>query len=274
MSSTLGSIASRLRPAVRRAISVDTEYRLRNALIRFLPVDYTSRWSSVIHATTWKAGSQWLRLLLSDPTVYRQSGLRVDPFGRLYGNTAGYIRSPIYATRPDVLSRVTDATTIWFFVTRDPRDILVSFYFSNLYNHDPNPSVMQRRRRLSLLSTEEGLISTIRYDFEESAAILRSWLPYYGTDEVFYFEYLIRPELDHWMSLLRRCDCNLSEEDLAQLLRRYSFENLSGGRRPGEEDPHHKYRSGKPGTWTKYMTTPVLEYFLEQYGDLLAGPYR
>ena len=270
--SHLAILPSRLRPTIRRLLSIDREYRLRDALLRFLPVQHHSRWRTVVHATVWKAGSQWIRLVLSDPLVYRHSGLRVDPFGRSHLEAPRVIKSPLYVDRPTATAEASPRG-VAFFVARDPRDILVSFYYSNLYSHDLNPIVSQRRQRLQALDKEEGLLSTLTYDYQDIANILHSWSDLYDSPAVYFFERLIAPDYEHWEALFDRIDVRLNREQIMQLLERYSFKILSGGRAPGQEDPTHKYRSGKAGSWRDHFTTAVSQEFVARYGSLLIGPY-
>jgi hypothetical protein len=67
---------------------------------------------------------------------------------------------------------------------------------------------------------------------------------------------------------MEHCDIRLPDERLIAILARLSFQKLSGGRKPGEENTRHKYRSGKPGDWHKYFNENVTREFDNLVGDL------
>jgi len=54
-----------------------------------------------------------------------------------------------------------------------------------------------------------------------------------------------------------------------EIVERYSFERLSGGRHKGQEDPRHHYRRGIPGDWRNHFTPLHVEYFKALYNPLL-----
>ena len=54
-----------------------------------------------------------------------------------------------------------------------------------------------------------------------------------------------------------------------QLIDARSFERQAGGRRPGQEDPHHHYRKGVAGDWKHYFTPQVKAAYKEAFGKAL-----
>jgi len=50
---------------------------------------------------------------------------------------------------------------------------------------------------------------------------------------------------------------------------KYSFGNLSNGRKTGEENTNSHYRKGKRGDWINHFEKEHKDYFKERYGDLL-----
>lgn len=64
----------RVRDTLRPILSASNEYRVRRALYRTLPVMHSSAHARLLHASVWKAGSQYVRLVLSDPRVFRAGG--------------------------------------------------------------------------------------------------------------------------------------------------------------------------------------------------------
>jgi hypothetical protein len=78
-------------------------------------------------------------------------------------------------------------------------------------------------------------------------------------------------QTEHVTRLFAHCDIPAPDAVIRRVLNRLSFENLSGGRKPGDEDTSHKYRSGKPGDWRKYFDDELEERFCRSGEDLLAG---
>ncbi|GIV61826.1 MAG: hypothetical protein KatS3mg044_0692 [Rhodothermaceae bacterium] len=86
-----------------------------------------------------------------------------------YGSLRGFVKRH----RPDMLA-YTNANLRYvrglppfrgFHVVRDPRDVVVSAYFSHLYSHptDNWPELAAHRRRLQAVSKEEGLMMELAF---------------------------------------------------------------------------------------------------------------
>ena len=101
---------------------------------------------------------------------------------------------------------------------------------------------------------------------------LRSWAEHSSDDSrirIFRFEDLVGSDQFRWVTeLMEHCDVAIPESHLKAVLDRLSFARLSGGRKPGEENKHHKYRSGKAGDWKKYFDDALQAEFREVAGDL------
>jgi hypothetical protein len=57
---------------------------------------------------------------------------------------------------------------------------------------------------------------------------------------------------------------------LENLVEQYSFEQLSSGRKRGEEDPGHHYRRGVPGDWKTHFGAEHRWLFAQRHDDLLS----
>lgn len=158
-----------------------------------------------------------------------------------------------------------------FHVIRDPRDIVVSAYFSHLYSHrdDDWPRLRHWRPYLRSLSKPEGLLR----EMEFNAIFLHQMLAwdYAGPFLELKLEDLSRdPSL--WHEAFRSLGLLpglLSEAEIDALVERNRFERLSGGRAPGEEDPHHHYRKGASGDWRNHFSAEHVAYFKRLYNPLL-----
>ncbi len=252
-------------------------------------VTHHSEVRNVYHCCVHKTGSQWIRKVFADPLVYRATGLRTYAYGprladeernRSYGEISfdrafppGRVVSPLYLPHQGFVA--LDKPEPWraFFVMRDPRDVVVSWYFSSIGSHPTNSSrgMQQAREHLAALDEERGLIDSIRrlagYGLLDA---LGSWI---GVEDplvmVVRYEDLIGDDRDHWWErLLDHCDVLLSEPDRKALLARYSFEALSG-RSPGQENASSKLRKGVAGDWRNHFTPAVDEAFREETTDLV-----
>ena len=92
---------------------------------------------AVFHVTHWKAGSQWVRTVIEQAVPGRIVSTRADQ-SQFFKEPirAGGVYTPVYTTyevfRTVVPKGMNQRT---FAVIRDPRDTLVSWYFSMRYSH-------------------------------------------------------------------------------------------------------------------------------------------
>lgn len=264
---------------LRALVTPTAEYRLRRAANRLLPVRHRSRLDQLYHACVWKTASQWVRIVLSDPRLYRYCGLsphladdhlQADPAATRFPP-----RAIITALMRDhAFFAATPKPEHWraFFVKRDPRDLLVSFYFSNRYSHRPNPGIMQVRAELNGLSDSQGLLKTLDR-FDPLAAILTSWQDAAANDPniaiVRYEDLTGDDQARHWQALLDWADIALPPLVLRRVLDTYSFVRMTGGRQPGEVDRYDKYRQGLAGDWRNHFDADLAAAFRRRYPDLV-----
>ena len=244
---------------------------------------------NIYHCCVHKTGSQWIRKVFADPAVYRATGLRTYAYGprlddgdrsRSYRDLsfdrsfpAGRIVSPLYMPYEGFVALTKPEPWRAFFVMRDPRDVVVSWYFSSISSHPTNSSRgMQRtREHLATLDEEQGLIDSIsrlgQYGLFDA---LRSWADVDGPQVlVIRYEDLIGEDRERWWKrLLDHCDVVLSDTEREALLARYSFQVLSG-RRPGQEDTGSKLRKGVAGDWRNHFTPAVEAAFSAEVADLV-----
>lgn len=184
----------------------------------------------------------------------------------------GVIYTPIYEEYRYIRQHLDAHDGRAFFVMRDPRDLLVSRYFSRVSAHPETEGIAKLRRELSSMSKEQGLIHVLE-DFHTISDIVDNWLAQ-GRDDprimIVRYEDLTGP--DHvrvWEDLFAHLDIDLHGQRLTRLLQYYSFENITGGRRKGAEDAAHKYRKGEAGDWVNHLTPEVLAAMEKRYGDLV-----
>lgn len=189
-------------------------------------------------------------------------------------------------------------------VIRDPRDIVVSGYFSHRYSHkvseNESPWLWQYRSHLaSLPDLESGLLAEIEF-CSTYFARLHEWN--YQNPNILEVRYegLVAEPMATFMQIYRFWDIRVpafAPLALAQLLpnylsykvgaqpppkrtvlpqlvlwlllRRHSFARKSGGRARGTENIKHHYRKGVAGDWRNYFTTRLKDAFKQRYPNLL-----
>ncbi len=190
-------------------------------------------------------------------------------------------------------------------VVRDPRDLIVSAYFSHRNSHwfKPGTEEYAHQERLRRVSKTEGLALEIEFSarylrpivawdfsmphvlelkFEEVTA-----RPYESVLRMFAFLGLLdEAEWPWWQQLidaprfvwnrLTRCwggfgrwpRRTIPAEKLLGIVYALQFSRLA--RRPkGQEDPQSHYRKGQPGDWRNHFTEELVACFKKQYPGLL-----
>ena len=194
-----------------------------------------------------------------------------------------------------------------FHVIRDPRDIIVSAYFSHRNSHPTEglPHLAEHRRRLQEVSKEEGLLLEMDFSAQELRD-MGEWS--YGHPDILEVkmeELTARPyegflQIFEFLGLLDEASSYPARRRVAlfvrEMLNRASFRyrRLSWLRRPmpvtgelllgrvwdhrfekkarrrrGEEDPRSHYRKGQPGDWRNHFTEEHVAAFKEKFGDLV-----
>ena len=229
----MGIKASSLLPFRVRYLLKKNRDRVAELRTLFLRVRHRSQADNVYHCCVHKTGSQWIRAIFKDPRVYHRA----------------------------------------FFVMRDPRDVVVSWYFSSRYAHGLMGGLGEVRKTLSDVPQSEGLCYSIRYleDFGLFNA-LSSWADAAERDEnvmLIRFEDIAGDRsAAHFLRLFDHLDFAIPEAQALQLLEDYSFERLSH-RKKGEEDQKAHYRKGVAGDWANHFDDQVLTTFNDVTGDLL-----
>lgn len=265
--------------------------KLGRLVRRVLPTAaYRSTSQNVYHCCVHKTGSQWVRAVLSDEALSAYCGLkpysyqqdlpggvdvreiRARTFSRPF--PPGTIATPIYIGYQNYLGIPKPSRYRSFFVMRDPRDIVVSWYFSMKHSHAPNPGVLQHRDVLAGRSVRDGLeYATEHLDRGGSFAALRSWVEARGTDEhilIVRFEDLIGVDAtETFARVLAHCDIRVPEAVLRACVARHSFGRVSG-RDPGVEDPAAHYRKGIAGDWKNHFDERLAAWFDERTDHLVA----
>lgn len=190
---------------------------------------------------------------------------------------------------------------------RDPRDIIVSAYFSHLKTHSTQawPELIAHRKRLQQCDLEAGLFHEIafrRQQFDE----MRSWKDFHGAnimqvrmEDVTSSTYQSMLSIIGFLGLLNQDHYGFSkriEFVLAKVLRetevrvglplphihhalpaerilgivwKNEFEKKAGGRKVGQENNDSHYRKGVPGDWKNHLTRNHIALIQQEYNDVI-----
>ncbi|MFG1606780.1 sulfotransferase domain-containing protein [Actinoplanes sp. NPDC049265] len=256
------------RIAARRAQLEAHNVRLRLAV----PVTTRTEFANIYHCAIRKTASQWITALFGDPLVYRYSGLL--PYVPRYYKWQHPEPPPRHRIALSMFLSHHKFETIpkpdpWraFFIYRDPRDMVVSSYFSTLKTHGPMGDIPQLRRELSARPVKDGLIHLIgHHNRKGTFRALRSWVTAAQDERIALFRYedltgaRQAGELDR---LLRHCGITIPPDDLATLRERYSFARMRGNQ------PISHYRKGTAGDWQNHFDDDINRAFTTATGNLI-----
>lgn len=191
-----------------------------------------------------------------------------------------------------------------FHLIRDPRDIVVSGYFSHLYSHptDNWPELNDYRDKLKSCNQKEGLLLETEYC---SSRFLDLYNWNYDNHNILElkFEDLIKNPYANFIEIMEHLELlnddyqnlssikyslnilhnNLTKKFfnsrivnkkldiiyLLQMVNKRDFQKLSKGRKPGLEDVNSHYRMGISGDYKNYFDNDIKMYFKDKYGDVL-----
>jgi hypothetical protein len=159
-----------------------------------------------------------------------------------------------------------------FHVIRDPRDIVVSAYFSHRESHVPGEWLREHRLRLQSLPIDEGLL--VELDFANLQRVM-GHMDRWDYDQPNVLELRMEDVTGapraYWTMILRQLQLDDAHglDELLQIVSAHEFAVLAGGRKPGEEDPASHYRKGLPGDWRNYFDAKHIDAFKARYGPLV-----
>lgn len=237
----------------------------------------------VFYCCTQKTGSQWLKRVFLDPWFFNRTGLHVWPYVS-FGNSLA--RLPALPARGTLLSHLylgyadyrelskgrNPARTKTFYVSRDPRDALVSWYHSAKTSHLLIEPIDRIRPVLNQFDYETGMIRLI--DMLDRLGVFscqRSWHLAAGQGADFSllrYEDIAASEQRFLSDLFGQLEIDFDEADVAALVERNGFKACSGGRSQGSEDRGSHYRRGIAGEW-RSLPAAVMEAFRATTGDLV-----
>ncbi|QDT39309.1 sulfotransferase domain-containing protein [Stratiformator vulcanicus] len=155
-------------------------------------------------------------------------------------------------------------------MTRDPRDLLVSLYFSVAFSHSlpPRDSVLypyfcQMRQRSQEMSVDEFALEMCDHIGDKFRRYRDALC---GKEAVHLTSYeLMTSDFPHWLTgLLEHCELDVSESTLARIV---SAHHKS---RPATEQADQHVRKGRPGDHQEKLSEATIAELNERLGDVLS----
>lgn len=244
--------------------------------------------NNIYHCCLHKTGSQWVKAIFSDDIVFEKTGMRIYTYQKLL-KTKGdprklnermfdkpfpdnCIASPLYMDYNSYSSIIKPKYYKTFCIIRDPRDIIISWYFSVKYSHPLMGKIPQHREILKDITIKDGLIYCMKYLADYGLFItLKSWIENVKHDDhlmVIRFENIvnINKQLSIFMDLFSHCRVQITEKEVITLLEKYRFTSLK--KKNNKTDVSH-YRKGIPGEWKSYFDEELNALFSSLSKDII-----
>jgi hypothetical protein len=219
--------------------------------------------------------------VFNDEAFYAYTGLRVRSYAKMGHRSASFdgpfprrtVAAHLYINFPTYLTIPKPARFKTFWMMRDPRDVLVSFYFAARYSHVPVDVIPELRGELEAMDEQTGLHFILdRLDDYGLFETMRSWMNPAVEEagiRVVRYEDLAADSRTFLAELFRELQVEMPDDVFDSFCERRSFTSRSGGRSQGEEDVMSHYRKGVSGDWKLHFDGDLTDHFRRVTGDLI-----
>lgn len=154
-----------------------------------------------------------------------------------------------------------------FYMARDPREVIISAYYSWLYSH---PGGHGEREKIKNMSKNDALIYIIDH-YETEFNVMYDWLTKCNDErfKIIKFENFYQTEEKQYknmIELFKFLELTNDEDYIRKITDKNTFSYL-GGRKAGIINNKHHYRSGTSDTWKTELPDKVLNYLYNKKGE-------
>jgi len=239
--------------------------------------------TNIYHCCTHKSASRWFRAIFTDPIIYQTSGLLPYMYQRYLPHQVD--RRPINERNLESWSFptkviITPLYLDWqsyqtirkpklyktFFVLRDPRDLIVSWYFSMKDTHPiMTEQSVEWRSKLRALDKSDGLSYAIKeINRMGQFTAQRAWVEHQNEDrnvKIYRFEdFFGTKQFNAMKGLMEHLRIHITDNALNELLEKHSFEK--------KKKMSNHYRKGKKGDWKNHLGLNHLKLLAELTDDI------
>jgi hypothetical protein len=238
-----------------------------------------SPYDNIFHCCTPRTASQWLRALFRDPIFHQYTGLGLVAYPTRMGGLGSDVRIPAGVVAAHLYIDYSTYAAIpkpsrfkTIFILRDPRDIVVSYYYAALRSHRMVEEIPQVRAALRQRDKREGLKYVIdTLDGFGLFAAQRQWVqaPMDSRVSLLRYEELAGDNAGFLARLLRELSVQMPAAAFETWSARHRFSEYAGGRRQGQEDEGSHYRRGTAGDSKAHFDADVMHHFRVVTGTTL-----
>lgn len=157
-------------------------------------------------------------------------------------------------------------------VTRDPRDILISTYYSTVYSHgvpvktgDKHDKFMSARKKARELTIDNYVISESARVYDIFSRYQTLLIDKYKNTYVTTYEQMVS-DFESWLTeLIKYCELEVSREFIQSLLKEHE------DKKPKKENIHKHIRKGQPGDYKQKLQPSTIKYLNEKFEPILTS---
>jgi len=240
----------------------------------FLKPDITN----IYHASVQKSGSQWLKQVFNDKVIVKYTKLALYPQHR-YEWTEFKSKFPrktfvpgLYISYQSYEEIIKPERYKTIYVIRDPRELIVSWYYSMKFSHGLMGKVYKHRKNLNNMNEDEGIMYCINH-FQLKLSFMKDWVLNCNDENVVFvrFEDLTKKPKEEFSNLFQNLGIKIEEEVLHKVLDNYSKDKMrkrQSATKVSKQTKHSHYRD-KPTGWKEMFNDEHIKQFKSINGNVV-----
>lgn len=240
----------------------------------------SSKTTTLFHASIQKTGSSWITDVLTDKRLLKKTHLNYFPQGRYeWGDFIKKFPKSSYIPGlfiPYQLFQEIKKPNKYkvIYIVRDPRAILLSWYWSAKETHSLMGRVDTDRKVLLSKNFDDGLIYSID-QLSLKFEYMKSWLVNASSDKsvlILKFEDIIKDPSFYFKNIFDHLGVDIAKEELEIILSDYTLDKLrkrdleERGQRGNQDNSGHYSQKGK--NWKNDLSPEVLTHLYKNTESL------